>query len=282
MITLRWRNRPLLLILSVVAGLMLTLAPSPIQAYVRFPDLPDTYVNDLAKVLDYPQREQVRSELQAFHQRTNQQVLLVTIPSYRDYSNQHPSFEAFATDLFNHRGVGSRWRNDGVMMLVAPGDRKVRIELGSAYGSGWNPRMQTVIDRYMLPDFRRGQMAQGIMNGVRALLNELGTNQLTTSSSPVPSTYTSTAGGNIITGIFIVIIIVGLIILLPFIIIFAIVKFIFNFFSGNRPQPQYRSRPSYYDDDDRYRSYSSYDDSYSSRSDDEGGHSSGGGASGSW
>ncbi|MDR7921724.1 MULTISPECIES: TPM domain-containing protein [unclassified Thermosynechococcus] len=241
-------------LLSVVAGLMLTLAPSPIQAYVRFPDLPDTYVNDLVKVLEDPQREQVRSELQAFHQRTNQQVLLVTIPSYRDYSNQHSSFEAFATDLFNHRGVGSRWRNDGVMMLVAPGDRKVRIELGSAYGSGWNPRMQTVIDRYMLPDFRRGQMAQGIMNGVRALLNELGTNQLTTSSSSVPSTYTSTAGGDIITGIFII---VGLIILIPSSIISAIVKFIFN-------------------------SSSSYDDSYSSRSDDEGGHSSGGGASGSW
>ncbi|QEQ00215.1 TPM domain-containing protein [Thermosynechococcus sp. CL-1] len=279
MMTLRWRNRPLLLILSVVAGLMLTLAPSPIQAYVRFPDLPDTYINDLVKVLEDPQREQVRSELQAFHQRTNQQVLLVTIPSYRDYSNQHPSFEAFATDLFNHRGVGSHWRNDGVMMLVAPGDRKVRIELGSAYGSGWNPRMQTVIDRYMLPDFRRGQMAQGIMNGVRALLNELGTNQLTTSSSSVPSTYTSTAGGNIITGIFII---VGLIILIPSSIISAIVKFIFNFFFGNWPQPQDRSRPSYDDDDDRYHSYSSYDDSYSSRSDDEGGHSSGGGASGSW
>ncbi|MDR5639609.1 TPM domain-containing protein [Thermosynechococcus sp. PP42] len=266
----------------MVAGLMLTLAPSPIQAYVRFPDLPDTYVNDLVKVLEAPQREQVRSELQAFHQHTNQQVLLVTIPSYRDYSNQHSSFEAFATDLFNHRGVGSRWRNDGVMMLVALGDRKVRIELGSAYGSGWNPRMQTVIDRYMLPDFRRGQMAQGIMNGVRALLNELGTNQLTTASSPVLLTYTSTAGGNIITGIFIAIILVGLIILIPFIIIFAIVKFIFNFFSGNWPQPQYRSRPSYDNDDDRYRSSSSYDDSYWSRSDDEGGHSSGGGASGSW
>lgn len=96
------------------------------------------------------------------------------------------------------------------MRLVAPGDRKVRIELGS--GSGRNPRMQTVIDRYMLPDFRRGQMAQEIMNGVRALLNELGTNQLTTSSSSVPSTYTSSPGRNIITGIFIVIIIVGLII----------------------------------------------------------------------
>ncbi|HIK35776.1 MAG TPA: hypothetical protein IGQ15_08850, partial [Thermosynechococcus sp. M98_K2018_005] len=42
--------------------------------------------------------------------------------------------------------------------------------------------MQTVINRYMLPDVRRGQMAQGIMKGVRALLNELGTNQLTTST----------------------------------------------------------------------------------------------------
>ncbi|BAY51355.1 hypothetical protein NIES2134_110570 [Thermostichus vulcanus NIES-2134] len=289
MITLR-RQKPLLfLLLSLVSGLIVSFALSPVQAYVNFPALPDTYVNDLAQVLDDSQREQVRSQLQAFHQRTNQQVLLVTINSYQDHSNEHASFEAFARDLFNHRGVGSRWRNDGVMLLVAPGDRKVRIQLGSAYGSGWNSRMQAVIDNNMLPDFRRGQLGQGIIKGVGVLLNTLQTGELTNSGSSVPATglFSFLSSFVVFPGLFIGIFFIGIFFLLITILGLRLAA---KIAPSNFVQSGDRSRASHSnDDDDRYYSYTS-DDTYSSYSDsdsfssssDEGGQSSGGGAEGSW
>lgn len=259
MITLR-RQKPLLfLLLSLVSGLIVSFAPSPVQAYVNFPALPDTYVNDLAQVLDDSQREQVRSQLQTFHQRTNQQVLLVTINSYREHSNQHASFEAFAMELFNHRGVGSRWRNDGVMLLVAPGDRKVRIQLGSAYGRDWNSRMQAVIDNYMLPDFRRGQLAQGIINGVGALLNTLQTDGLTNAASGVPAIDLSSFLKSF--SVPLLLLFIG-----TFCFLYPILslRLFFKIFAFNSVQSGDRSRSSYHnDDDDRYHTYTS-DDTYSS------------------
>ncbi|BCX12931.1 MAG: hypothetical protein KatS3mg067_1869 [Thermosynechococcus sp.] len=194
-------------------------------------------------------------------------------------------------DLFNHRGVGSRWRNDGVMMLVAPGDRKVRIQLGSAYGSGWSPAMQAVIDNHMLPDFRRGQLGQGIINGIRALLNTLKTDQLTSQAGAVPSTNKTSFREALSEFLS-----VGKFLLIPLLFICwicASIAFSVRFWSqrlSNRPQSGYRSGSSSSSDDDRYHTYTSDSDSFStlsnsdsfSSSSDDRGDSCGGGASGSW
>lgn len=77
--------------------------------------------------------------------------------------------EAFVTNLFNSWGIGDRQRNDGVLLLVATNDRKVRIEVGSGYGAGYDSAMQRVIDDNILPFFRRGEDSEGIASGVRGI-----------------------------------------------------------------------------------------------------------------
>ncbi|MCS6782555.1 MAG: TPM domain-containing protein [Gloeomargarita sp. SKYBB_i_bin120] len=141
-------------------------------AFERFPVLGDNHVNDLAGIFSAQERERLREQLLAFYRRTGKQVMVVTIHSIRDYSTTD-TFESFATRLFNHQGIGDRRRNDGVMVLVAPGDRKVRIELGAGYGRAWDSRMQRIIDDQMLPAFRQGDLAGGTANGVNTLLQVL-------------------------------------------------------------------------------------------------------------
>jgi uncharacterized protein len=58
-------------------------------------------------------------------------------------------------------------------MLVAVGDRQMRIELGSGYGNAYDAQMQEVINEHMLPKFKRDKYSEGIYNGSRALVAKL-------------------------------------------------------------------------------------------------------------
>jgi uncharacterized protein len=97
----------------------------------------------------------------------------VTIDSISDYHTGDETIESFATHLFNTWGIGDSQRNDGVLILIAVKDRKVRIEVGSGYGSTQDANMQEVINEYMLPFFKRNDYSQGIYQGARAVVGTL-------------------------------------------------------------------------------------------------------------
>jgi uncharacterized protein len=81
--------------------------------------------------------------------------------------------EAFATRLFNDRGIGDPQRNDGVLLLLAVKDRVVRIELGSGYGRSLDARMGSVIETRMVPQFRRGDYGAGVVAGLEGVVGVL-------------------------------------------------------------------------------------------------------------
>ena len=95
------------------------------------------------------------------------------INSVSDYDTSDTSIEAFSTTLFNLWGIGDAARNNGVLIVMAVGDRDVRIELGAGYDSSYDARMQAVIDDHMLPHFREGHYSRGLYRGSRALVADL-------------------------------------------------------------------------------------------------------------
>lgn len=84
------------------------------------------------------------------------------------------SIEEFSRDLGNHWGIGQADRNNGVLLVVAPQERRVRIAVG--YGLEpilTNARASTIINRDILPMFRDGRFEQGIDSGTAAITTVL-------------------------------------------------------------------------------------------------------------
>ncbi len=138
----------------------------------QVPGYQDLYDNDYAELLTPAARSGVRNSLVDLYDRTGVEMTVLTIAAMSDYGH-YGRIEPFATRLFNTWGIGNATRNDGVLMLVARNDRKMRIELGAGYAARWNTRMQRVIDTAFLPAFRLDAYEHGIVEGVDATIAEL-------------------------------------------------------------------------------------------------------------
>lgn len=142
------------------------------QAGQGLPGWTDLYVNDWQDLLDDATEARVRSKLVDLYDLTGIEMTLVTLQNVAMFGT-HQDLEPFATALFNHWGVGNAAQNDGVMILIAQSDRRMRIEIGAGYDVSWNDRMQRVIDAGFLPSFRADDYQGGIERGVDETIREL-------------------------------------------------------------------------------------------------------------
>lgn len=149
------------------------LAPlAPLAQAADYPDYNEIYVNDFAGLLSEQEADGIRSKLKELRAQHGIEFTVVTIHQMWDYGHTG-EIEPFATGLFNAWGVGDAERNDGIMMLVARDDRKMRIEVGSGYGDSKNAPMQRIIDEEILPEFRQDRYAEGIRRGTDAVIRDL-------------------------------------------------------------------------------------------------------------
>ncbi|QQE65848.1 hypothetical protein GFS31_25400 [Leptolyngbya sp. BL0902] len=142
-------------------------------AQAAYPARQDSQINDYANVIEPHDAAQIRFVLDHLRTAYGLEAVVVTVPSIGTYGTGDPTVEAFATRLFNTWGLGDAQRNDGVLVLLAVADRTVRIELGRGYSSAYDARMKTVIDEYMVPQFRSGYYSLGLVRGVEAMVEPL-------------------------------------------------------------------------------------------------------------
>lgn len=153
----------LLVALMALGGLV-----ASARAELSFPVLTGRVV-DAAGILDAATRARLDGELAAQQEKTTDQLVVATVPSL-----EGTSVEDYANRLFRHWKIGQADKNNGVLLLVAPNERKVRIEVG--YGlEGVLPDAvaSTIISTTILPAFRSGDFAGGISRGVAAILEIL-------------------------------------------------------------------------------------------------------------
>ncbi|MGB3200628.1 MAG: TPM domain-containing protein [Nodosilinea sp.] len=166
----------LLAIASAIALLVPALwGTGPAQA--AYPAFQDAYVNDYGQVLSVSEKSQVRVQLAEFRDRTGVHAVLLTVNSIYDYGTGDAAIEPFATNLFNTWGIGSAARDNGILLLVAPSDRKVRIELGRGYDPRYDRVAQAIIDDAILPQFRQGNISQGTAIGVSEIVENFDPSQ---------------------------------------------------------------------------------------------------------
>jgi uncharacterized protein len=151
-----------------LARFLLAAAMLATAAALAAPSLPQLTgrVVDLAGVLS-PAAEQALSERLAEHERrTSNQVVVATVPSLQGYD-----IERYAVELFRAWSLGRQDRNNGVLLLVAPNERAVRIEVGYGLeGTLTDALASEIIRNRILPRLRMGDLAGGIASGVDGIL----------------------------------------------------------------------------------------------------------------
>ncbi len=151
--------------------LLLTLASSALAATPKFPALTGRVVDD-AGVLNSSTVGELTLMLADHERATGQQVVVVTLDSLQGYT-----IEDFGYQLGRHWGIGQKGTNTGALLIVAPKERKVRIEVGYGLeGTLTDAICATIIQNYILPSFKRGDFNAGILAGTTSILSVLSGN----------------------------------------------------------------------------------------------------------
>ena len=154
--------------LLLVGAVLLAGAGTALAADPTFPQLTGRVV-DGANLLDAVQEAALTTSLASLENRSTDQVVVVTVPSLQGYP-----IEDFANRLFRHWQIGQKNKNNGILMVVAPNERKVRIEVGYGLEPVITDGLSSVIIQYrILPIFRRGDFPGGIAAGVKDIEDSL-------------------------------------------------------------------------------------------------------------
>jgi len=138
------------------------LAGGPSVAAPTFPALTGQIV-DTAGLLSPEDRAAILADLQSLEQKSTDQLVVVTVPSLQGYE-----IEEYGYQLGRHWGIGQKDKDNGVLLIVAPNERKVRIEVGRGLEPIVTDLMsKIIIENAILPEFRRGDYGAGIRAGVR-------------------------------------------------------------------------------------------------------------------
>ena len=121
-------------------------------------------VVDRADLLTPPVQAKLTAELARLERRTRDQLVVVTVRSLAR------PIEDVGLSMGRCWGIGQKGLDNGVILLVAPHEHKVRIEVGTGLeGLLTDPRAKTIIDETLVPAFRRGRFEGGIEAGVERI-----------------------------------------------------------------------------------------------------------------
>ena len=151
-------------IVGLICSAVLAAQPPP-------PALTDT-VNDFAEVVDASSRAELDKRIRALQGATGDAIAVATIKTFQPYG----SIEEYAVKMFENggRGIGEKGKDNGLLLLVAVDDRKVKVEVGydlegiipDAYAG------DTIRDA-LVPAFRRSAYGEGLLAAVTRLINRI-------------------------------------------------------------------------------------------------------------
>lgn len=143
-------------------------------AAVSITDVPNPrgragFISDMANAIDPQVESALNTRLASLKAVTGHEVMVVTVD---DVNTDSP--KSFATSLFNHWGIGSRERNDGLLVLLVVGQRRLEMETGigmeSRLPNDWLSALQA---NTMVPWFKRGDYGAGIAAGLEQVDTKL-------------------------------------------------------------------------------------------------------------
>lgn len=145
--------------------LLLLFAPLAAQAQPNFPKRDREPVVDAANLLNDAQKAEITRLAEDINTATTRQFVVATIPDLQGYP-----IEDYGYQLGRAWGIGQKDANNGIILIVAPKERKVRIEVGYGLEPIMTDAMSSsIIQETILPRFKAGDMSGGIVAGAQAI-----------------------------------------------------------------------------------------------------------------
>ncbi|MFM2423202.1 MAG: hypothetical protein RL291_1732 [Pseudomonadota bacterium] len=150
----------------IVLALLLSIGGA--EAQPKFPELTGRIVDEMG-ILTAADREELAATLRQLEGKSSDQIVVYVTKSLQGYP-----IEDFGYQLGRAWKIGQQGTNNGIVLIVAPNEKKVRIEVGR----GLEPQMTDVmsgliVQNAILPAFRRGDFPGGIKAGVRDIKDVL-------------------------------------------------------------------------------------------------------------
>jgi len=155
------------------------------MAEVPVPPL-EKRVTDLTGTLTGQQQEALESRLAAFEQQKGSQIAVLIVPT-----TQPEAIEQYSIRVAEQWKLGRKGVDDGVLLLVAKNDRKLRIEVGYGLEGALNDATsKRIIEEFIVPHFKQGDFPGGISAGVDRIVAVV-------NGEPLPAPSAQAGGGKI-------------------------------------------------------------------------------------
>lgn len=155
-------------ILSVVLVLL-----GALFCYSKALNLPEQtkefYISDFAGVLSEETKNYVLNQSNALNEKTSAQVVVATVNSL-----ESASIEEYGVELFRKWGIGEKEKNNGLLILLAPNERKIRVEVGYGLEGKINDsKAGRFINEYAIPHLKNNDWDSGIHDLYAVILSEV-------------------------------------------------------------------------------------------------------------
>lgn len=153
--------------LAALIALLMALVST--AAWAQLPARPEGPIADYANVISPQDEAALDARLRAYNQSTGRAIIVATVPSL-----DGEEIEPYAQRLAESWGIGGAESENGVLLLVAPGERKLRIHTARGVQERMTDIMSgRIIRDTIVPRFRDGDMSGGILAGVDAIIAQL-------------------------------------------------------------------------------------------------------------
>jgi uncharacterized protein len=234
----------------LMAAVLFSTASS--QDPVKYPAKPGPrdFILDEAKLIQPDQAAEIRILCDEALSKKKAPIIVVTIPSLAAQGATGWPIERYALNLMSEWGVGWEDWNYGMLLLVSPGDRKARIELGGSWARRKDDEAKKVMAERIIPRFKQGDYSRGILEGVRglhdiafdAVPSRGGSSTRSVPNTvplPAPKSVPSSSGGGCLPGS-------GCILILVFVVGVIAVLAVFRMFQGGGVSSWGSGGPGYY------------------------------------
>ena len=141
-----------------------------VSAAANIPEHTGRYANDFANVLTPQTEEYINKTSKSYDEGNGMQIVVATVETL-----DGSSVEDYANDMFRKWGVGDKDKNNGILILLSTGDRKVRVEVGYGVEGDLNDaKVGRIIDEEAYDDFKNNDFDSGVLNLYNGIIKAVG------------------------------------------------------------------------------------------------------------
>ncbi|MFH6936996.1 TPM domain-containing protein [Flavobacterium sp. FlaQc-30] len=134
---------------------------------------PQGWINDYERIFSDDEEKKLDNIISSFERETSIEIAIVTIDTVKTSSDK---FEALSLHIAKTWGIGKKGKDNGILIGLSKGYRKIRIELGNGIAKVLTEQeTKEIIDHDFIPEFKKGNYYQGIVNGITKLMEVLRT-----------------------------------------------------------------------------------------------------------